>query len=198
MIRHLRRIALGAFPAAALFLSSSAAMAQGDPAVIQRIIDEGKNNSRVWVYETFLAEEIGPRLTGSSRLERANNWAKDMFESFGCENAYLHKWGEIPVRFDRGPSYVRMTGAGERELEFTTRSWGAGTDGPIKGRVVKQPATMEELEAMRDQLKGAWVLAKPAEPRARRGGGPTTRPDGQPTTRPGGPPTTRPGGGERA
>ena len=48
----------------------------------------------------------------------------------------------------------------EREIEFTTRAWGAGTDGPVRGRVVKEPRTMEELEAVRDQLNGAWLLSK--------------------------------------
>ena len=63
MIRELRRIALVAIPAAALALSSSLALAQGDPAVIERIVEEGRNKSKVWVYETFIAEEIGTRLT---------------------------------------------------------------------------------------------------------------------------------------
>lgn len=183
MSRFLRRATICSI--LAILITFSSASGQGDPAVIERIIKEGKENSRVWTYETFLAEEIGPRLTGSSRLERANNWTREMFESFGCSNAYLQKWGEIPVRFDRGPSYVRLVAPVEREMVFTTRSWSAGTDGPVRGRVVKQPESMEELEAMKDQLQGAWVLAKPP---ALRGGG--RRGAGQ------GPPT-RPAGGDQ-
>lgn len=171
MTPTVRRALLASLPAAALLCSVSASHAQGDPDVVKRIINEGKNNSKTWVYLTYLSEEIGPRLTGSARLERANNWMRDMFESFGCTNAHLMQWGEIPVRFDRGPSFARMTKPVEREFEFTARSWSAGTLGAIKGKVVKQPTTMEELEAMKDDLKGAWVLAKPTTRGNRRGVG---------------------------
>lgn len=164
MHRQVRRIVLLAIPLFVLFAAVRPALAQGEPETIERIIREGRDNSKVWVYLSFLAEEIGPRLTGSSRLERANNWTREMFESFGC-HAYLHKWGEIPVRFDRGPSYVRVTSPVQQELAFTTRSWGAGTDGPVSGRLIKEPQTEEELAAVRDQLEGAWVLAKPQPPR---------------------------------
>ncbi|MGD2017238.1 MAG: hypothetical protein PVJ89_03930, partial [Planctomycetota bacterium] len=128
--------------------------------VIAAIIDEGKNNSQVWETLTYISEEIGPRLTGSSALERANVWSRDRFTELGLTGARLHRWGEVPVRFDRGPSSVTMVTPVEREIEFTTRAWGAGTDGPVRGRVVKEPRTMEELEAVRDQLNGAWLLSK--------------------------------------
>ena len=190
MIRNLFRAARGALPAAVLLFTFSPAMGQGEPEVIARIVDEGKNNSKVWLYLNFISQEIGPRLTGSTRLERANNWTRDMFESFGCTNAHLQKWGEIPVRFDREASYFRIVGPVERDLEFTTLSWTAGTDGPVRGRVVKQPANMEELEKMKDQLKGAWVLSTPPQPRGRGQGGPGGN---RPATQPSGPGGDRPG-----
>ncbi len=136
--------------------------------VIAAIIDEGKNNSEVWETLTYISEEIGPRLTGSSALERANVWSRDRFTELGLTGARLHRWGEVPVRFDRGPSSVKMVGPVEREIEFTTRAWGAGTDGPVRGRVVKEPKTMEELEAVRDQLDGAWLLSKESRRRRNR------------------------------
>jgi carboxypeptidase Q len=136
--------------------------------VIAAIIDEGKNNSEVWETLTYISEEIGPRLTGSSALERANVWSRDRFTELGLTGARLHRWGEVPVRFDRGPSSVKMVGPIEREIEFTTRAWGAGTDGPLRGRVVKEPKTMEEFEAVRDQLEGAWLLSKEGRRRRNR------------------------------
>src|SRR5687767_12625091 len=193
MIRNFLRAARCALPAAVLLLTFSPAMGQGEPEVIARIVDEGKNNSKVWLYLNFISQEIGPRLTGSTRLERANNWTRDMFESFGCTNAHLQKWGEIPVRFDREQSYFRLVGPVERDLEFTTLSWTAGTDGPGRGRVVKQPANMEELEKMKDQLKGAWVLSTPPQPRGRGQAGPGGN---RPATQPAGPGGAR--GGDAA
>lgn len=139
-----------------------------DPAaVIAAIVEEGKNNSQVWKTLTYISEEIGPRLTGSAGCERANVWARETFTEYGLENAHLMRWGEIPVRFDRGPSTGRMVSPVDRELEFTTSAWDAGTDGPVRGKVVKAPTTLEELEAVKGELEGAWVLDKAT--RRRRG-----------------------------
>ena len=49
-----------------------------------------------------LTNQIGPRLTGSERLTKACEWARDQFKSFGIENARLEQWGKIDVGFDRG------------------------------------------------------------------------------------------------
>ena len=38
---------------------------------------------------------IGPRLTGSPNLKRANEWTRDQFTAMGCSNAHLEDWGEF-------------------------------------------------------------------------------------------------------
>lgn len=140
--------------------SEEAAAEPAAPTPVEAIIEEGQNNSQVWKTLTYLSEEIGPRLTGSAGLERANVWARDLFTEYGLTDSHLMRWGDIPVRFDRGPSTVRMVSPIGRELEFTTRAWGAGTDGPVRGKVVKEPRTLEELDEVRDDLEGSWVLSK--------------------------------------
>ncbi len=125
---------------------------------ILKIIDEGKNRNQTFQHLTYLCEQIGPRLTGSSRLETANNWVAEQFKSFGMTNVRLHEWGQLPVRFDRGPSSGSMVEPAERPFEFTTRSWSAGTDGPRRGPVLREPQTEEELTAISEKLSGAWIL----------------------------------------
>jgi hypothetical protein len=132
--------------------------AQGDPAVIEKIIVEGKERSQVWKTLDFLSDEIGTRLTGSTRLARANEWTRGEFARLGLSNAHLQQWGTVPVGFDRGPSRARMLLPEEREFEFTSASWSAGTNGPVKARVWKLPETMEELEAIGFEFAGCWVL----------------------------------------
>ena len=61
--------------------------------------------------------------------------------------ALARKWGDINVRFDRGPSHARMIAPTEREFAFTARSWSAGTLGPVRGKVVLYPKTAEEHHA---------------------------------------------------
>ncbi len=149
--------------------TSAVAFGQGDTDTIARIIAEGKNNSQVWDHLTYLSEEIGPRLTGSTRMMQANVWMRDQFAAYGLSNAHLYKWGEIPVRFDRGPSWAKMVEPTAREFEFTARAWSAGTAGPVRGKVVKAPTSLGDLEVMKGELEGKWVLSKQPQRRRRRG-----------------------------
>ena len=163
-------------------------IAMGDPATIARIVKEGKEHNLVMDHLAYLSEQIGHRLTGSSGGERASQWTAQKFREFGCTNVELVQWGETLVRFDRGPSTgrvvgTRRTGVGDaatvetitlRDLEFTTPAWTLGTQGPVRGPVVAMPTNEEEYSAVKDRLKGAWVLVRrqppppPAEPGQRR------------------------------
>jgi hypothetical protein len=139
---------------------------------------------------TYISTKIGPRLTGSENLEKANFWTRDQFVSWGLTPATfagtkgetsddkklqgLFKWTEVPVRFDRGPStgrVVTLRNPGSenpqyrtlRDIEFTTQAWTLGTSGPVRGDVVKMPENDEQLNAVKDKVKGSWILIKPAQ-----------------------------------
>jgi carboxypeptidase Q len=131
--------------------------------VLLKIIDEGKQRSQVMEHLNHLCLEIGPRLTGSTRLETANRWTAAKFESFGLKNVEVKQWGELPVRFDRGPSTGEMLKPVERKFEFTTRSWSAGTNGPVEGIVLREPQTEDEFNSMAERLPGAWILRPSAK-----------------------------------
>lgn len=155
-----------------VFMSSGVVLGlQDDPehaVMIGKIIDEGKNRSQVMDHLRHLTEEIGPRLTASSRVYQANEWTRDKFASWGLANAHMWQWGTFPVGFDRGPCIGRMLEPVERDFEFTASAWTAGTPGPVKGPVYKEPVSEEalnaliaELEAEDKTIKGAWILQKP-------------------------------------
>ncbi|MCH7790810.1 MAG: M20/M25/M40 family metallo-hydrolase [Planctomycetes bacterium] len=145
----------------------------GDADTINRIIQLGLNDNRVMEHLTYLCEEIGPRLTGSTNVENANLWIRDTYIQWGLDNPHVEEWGTIPVRFDRGLSLAEVVTQRtntddegnqtveyviEREMQFTTLAWGPGTDGPVVGHVVRMPQTVVEYEAVEDRLGGAWVL----------------------------------------
>jgi hypothetical protein len=150
----------------------------GDPATIARLLDEGKNRNRVMQHLEFLSLEIGPRLTGSTRYDTAAHWANEQFKSWGLDSA-LWEWGTIPVRFDRGPSTAKagilrerdgkQEFSPQREFEFTALAWSAGTDGPVRGHVIKMPQNPEEFDAIKDKVQGAWILVRATNPGDRRG-----------------------------
>jgi len=163
--RFLVLLALTLLPA---FSLTPAASSQGSPEAVASLVEEGTERTQVWATLEELCLGIGPRLTGSAGLERASTWARGKFASYGMKNAHLWKWGEVPVRFDRGPSSVRMVSPVEADFEFTTRAWAPGTDGPLRGFVFKRPTTPEEFEAVRNRLDGAWIL-EDVSSRRRRG-----------------------------
>ena len=111
---------------------------------------------------------IGPRLTSSSNLEKAQAWAMAKFKSWGLQNVHLEKWGEYPVGFDRGKCSGGMTGPFVRDFEFTTPCWTPGTKGRKEGPAVAAPTTMEEFNQNKDKYRGAWIVYKTAPPRGPR------------------------------
>jgi hypothetical protein len=136
-----------------------AVQAQGDPQTIARIIDEGKNHSQVMKLLTHMTKKIGPRLTGSNKLMRAEQWAMQEFRRIGCTNVHLEKWGEVPVGFERGPLQVaRMVAPYNVDMVFTTPAWSNGTNGIVTAEAMHAPKTMAELEQARGQLAGKWIV----------------------------------------
>lgn len=55
---------------------------------------------------------------------------------------------------------VRTFNRGDQamDLHFVTPSYTSGTKGLQRGHVLIEPRTQEELDRMKHQLKGAWVL----------------------------------------
>jgi hypothetical protein len=137
----------------------TAATAVASP--LERLIALGRSDNRVQEHLRHLCLEIGPRLTGSTRLQAACEWARDTFASFGLR-ASLEPWGEFPVGFERGPWRGGIVAPEPLELEFHTMAWTSGTDGPKRGPALAFPASEEELEAIAARIAGAWLVRPPA------------------------------------
>ena len=137
-----------------------------DPAVVERIVHDGLEDSRVMDWLDELCHTIGPRLTGSVGLDAACSWARDEFAAMGLE-VHLEPWSEMDWGFERGPSWGGMVAPEKVDLVFITRAWTVGTDGPVRGPVMVAPADDEALAAAGETLAGAWVL-EPSVPRDQR------------------------------
>lgn len=193
MKSSIRIAALAALLPVAVFATTPPpAIPMGDAATIDKIVEEGKNHSQVMKHLANLTGRIGPRLTGSPQLTRAEQWTMGEFRRMGLKNVHLEKWGEVPVGWERGKQQVaRMVAPFASDMVFTTAAWTNGTKGIVRGKVVKLPKTVAEAEAMKDQLKGAWVLLPAAPPRP-------PRPAGAPAGGPPGTPPPSPGAGAGA
>jgi len=47
-----------------------------------------------------------------------------------------------------------------REVELSALSWSVGTPGAVRGPVIREPKNEAEYEAIKGELKGAWVLVQ--------------------------------------
>jgi carboxypeptidase Q len=106
----------------------------------------------------YLADRIGPRLTGSPQLKQANEWTRDMFQKYGLSNARLESW-TIANSWTRGTAMGRIVSPASQVLTLAAAGWSPGTNGaargPVMGVVVEKP---EDLEKYKGKLNGAIVL----------------------------------------
>ena len=98
-----------------------AAQAQPTPTpdVIERIKEEGLKRSEVMRTLAHLTERIGPRLTGSPALKRANEWTRDRLTQWGLQNAHLEPWGP----FGRGWTLKRFSAEDIDEMVVDGEVW---------------------------------------------------------------------------
>jgi hypothetical protein len=126
--------------------------------VVDQIVKEGRENCEVMKHLDHLTNKIGPRLTSSDNLTKAQEWAKEQFEKWGLKNCRLEEWGTFPVGFNRGPWSGKMTAPEEKELVCATMSWTAGTDGPVEGPAFTCPKNADEIQALGAKIRGAWLV----------------------------------------
>jgi carboxypeptidase Q len=126
---------------------------------IERIKDEGLNRSQVMQTLSYLSDVIGPRLTASSAMMRANEWTRDQLTKFGLQKAHLEAWGP----FGRGWTLKRFSAQVSEPLDIPLiaypKAWSPGISGTLNARVVYVDAKDEiELQQFKGKLKGAIVL----------------------------------------
>ena len=133
-----------------------------DLAMYQRIRDEGLNHSHVMDFATALMDGIGPRLTGSPNLAKANAWTRDTLTKIGLENARLEDWGEFGLGWQQLNTWARMTTPDTAILIVQATPWSPSTPGPVTGDVVfVNIQTEKDFDQYKGKLEGKVVLYGP-------------------------------------
>ena len=83
-----------------------------DYAMYERIRAEALGHSHIMEYASALMDGIGPRLTGSPNLKKANEWTRDQLTAMGCTNAHLEDWGEFGMGWQQLNTWLRMSSPG--------------------------------------------------------------------------------------
>ena len=118
---------------------------------IERIKDEGMNRSQVMQTLSYLTDVIGPRLTSSPGMKRANEWTRDQMAKWGLQNAHLEAWGP----FGRGWTLKRFSAQVVEPQAIPLigypKAWSPGTNGPVTAEVVyfdaKDEADLQRFKA---------------------------------------------------
>ena len=145
---------------------------------ISKIKDEGMNRSQVMQTLSYLTDVIGPRLTASPGMKRANEWTRDQLTKWGLQNAHLEPWGP----FGRGWTLKRFSAEVVQPVGIPLiaypKAWSPGTNGGLVADVVYVNAKNDaELQNYKGKLKGAIVLTAPMREVKARFEAPATRRD---------------------
>ena len=132
-----------------------------DLGMYSRICEEGFLHSHVMEFAETLMDGIGPRLTGSPNMAKANSWTRDTLAKIGLEIAHLEDWGEFGVAWQQTNAWARIVLPDHEPLWLQAAPWSASTNGPVTGEAVYlDPGTLtaNDLGKLKGTLSGKIVL----------------------------------------
>ncbi len=132
-------------------------LSEEESAATRALLGDIYGAGRALEYLEVLADELGPRLTGSPQYEHSVQWAAEQFRSMGLRQVHLepvvlkHGW-------QRGPAQATLLGKTPRALHVASYGWSPPTPGQaLTGPIVfLQDTTDEAIAAAR--IQGALVL----------------------------------------
>jgi carboxypeptidase Q len=131
-----------------------------DMGMYARIREEGLSRSHIMEYASALFDGIGPRLTGSPNLAKADAWSKEQLSAMGCSNAHLESWGDFGMGWRQLSTAVDMVTPDTAVFIAQATPWSPPTHGSLSADVVAVPTLKEEkdLDAWKGKLAGKIVL----------------------------------------
>ena len=134
--------------------------------VLKRITDEELQHSQVMETVGYLTDVIGPRLTGSPGLRKAQQYALERLQQWGIRNGQLEAWGRP---FGRGWSLegfsANIIAPTFSSLIAYPKAWSPSTNGVVRSDAIFVDVKTEaDLVKYRGRLKGKIVLISPPRP----------------------------------
>jgi hypothetical protein len=166
MQRRRLTLALGVALLATPTTASAQMFPNPDP-VLERMWQEGMENSQAYALAQALLDSIGPRLTGSPGHQAANDWLVAMYRRWGIEarNEQYGTW----KGWRRGITHIDLVEPRVRTLEGTMLAWSPGTRGKVRAGVMILPdiADSAAFEAWLPEVEGKFALISFPEPTCR-------------------------------
>ena len=153
-----------------LLVSASTAFAQQPAATptpdpndpITRIREEGLKRSHVMETLSYLTDVIGPRLTASSNMKRANDWTRDQLTKWGLQNAHLEEWGPFGRGWALKSFSAEVVEPQSIPLLAFPLAWSPPANVPLADVVYLDAKNEADLARFKGQLRGKIVMFGPA------------------------------------
>jgi carboxypeptidase Q len=130
-----------------------------DIAMYESIREEATKHSHIMEYASGLMDGIGPRLTGSPNLKKANEWTKEQLTAMGCSNAHLEDWGEFGIGWQQLNTWVRMSAPDTAVFIAQAAPWSPATKGAVSAAAVWVDLKDDkDFEKYKGKLAGKIVL----------------------------------------
>jgi hypothetical protein len=133
-------------------------IAPSDTTGAARLIREIRDHQQVVGYDEYIADVIGPRLSGSPGLAKAHDWAGRTMTANGMVNVHREAYAFGPS-WTRGLDRARLISHNGITLRVAQLAWSPATHGAVTGQVMRYTgASMADLNALKGQFKGKIIL----------------------------------------
>jgi hypothetical protein len=152
-----KRLAIASALCVALWAQGRSAQVSPFREADRKLFAEIEKNHELMANLEYLCDMIGPRLTGSDKARRANQWTLEKFRAYGLE-ARLEAWS-IGNAWQRGTAAGRIVEPAAHSLTLASAGWAPSTNGPLRGQLMYAKADQpEDLEPLKGKLAGKILL----------------------------------------
>ncbi len=130
-------------------------------AAVSRLIGEVLVDGKAYDYDHHLADNIGPRLTGSDNYVHAVSWAQDQFKSLGLKNVHTESFTMTALWEPETPATGNIIEPRNQALHIYSAGWSPSTPAEgITGKVtyISEFLPAEKLNDQKDKIAGSIVL----------------------------------------
>jgi len=152
----MKKLVLALVAAAAIPLAAAETI---DQAVIAQIKTEGFQHSAVMTTLSWVSDVYGPRLTGSTNLRKAAEWARDQLTKWGLQRAALEPYPRKGRGWDLERFSIEMTEPQYMRVIGYPYAWSPSTAGPVVGTpVLVDVKSKDDFAKYKGKLRGAIVM----------------------------------------
>ena len=151
-----------------LFLVAGALQVQAQEEMVDKIVKEANENSKLEELAHAMVDVVGPRLVGTPQMKNAHDWAVKKYDSWGisAENQEYGTWRG----WERGITHIDLVEPRVRTLSGRQLAWSPSTGKKgVTAEVVVLPEATDStaFAEMLSSVKGKFVMISVNEPTGR-------------------------------